>query len=70
MLINGLQQSQTREDLRNVLNNPDFSSKTVNGEVKFLPNGDRQGQSVLLQVQPSRDHPSGYDFEIIDPKKN
>ena len=70
MVINGLKQGQTRESLQAALDNPKFSSKTINGEVKFLGNGDRQGKLILIQVQPFKNHPTGYQFQIIDPKKN
>ncbi|MGK7942249.1 MAG: ABC transporter substrate-binding protein [Crocosphaera sp.] len=70
VLINGLKQGQTRDTLQDALDNPQFSSETINGEVKFLANGDRKGQSILIQVQRSRNHPTGYDFQILEPKKN
>ncbi|MBF2022522.1 MAG: hypothetical protein IGR93_21145 [Hydrococcus sp. C42_A2020_068] len=34
----------------------------ANGEMKFLPTGDRMGKAILIQVRPSV---SGYDFVPI-----
>ncbi|MEL4894381.1 ABC transporter substrate-binding protein [Crocosphaera sp. Alani8] len=68
-VINGLKQSQTRESLQDILENPQFNSETINGVVRFFENGDRQGEPFLVQVKPSKNHPTGYDFQIVDQKK-
>jgi branched-chain amino acid transport system substrate-binding protein len=63
----GLKTAKNRKTLQEVLGNqkPPFSSKTINGEVKFLPNRDRVGKPIILQVQPDRSHQTGYDFKLI-----
>ncbi|MBW4574518.1 MAG: ABC transporter substrate-binding protein [Aphanothece sp. CMT-3BRIN-NPC111] len=62
--IAGLQKSQTREGLQAVLRSQGFSAIGANGDVKFLPTGDRLGKAILIQVQPSA---SGYEFVPIQP---
>jgi branched-chain amino acid transport system substrate-binding protein len=56
--------STIRSNLQNVLRSPGFSASGSGEPVKFLPSGDRLGQAVLVQVQPSG---SGYDFVPIRP---
>ena len=63
----GLKQSQNRQGLQEALESPNFISTTTNGEVKFLPNGDRAGQGIIVQVKPSSSHPTGYDFIPLSP---
>ena len=63
----GLKQSQNRQGLQEALESPNFISTTTNGEVKFLPNGDRAGQGIIVQVKPSSSHPTGYDFIPLPP---
>lgn len=63
-MIVGLQNSQTREGLQGVLRSQGFVATGINGEVKFLPTGDRLGKATLLQVQLT---PSGYEFVPIKP---
>nr|WP_290225014.1 ABC transporter substrate-binding protein [Trichocoleus desertorum] len=63
-IIKGLEQDETRSGLQNVLRSPSFSASGSGNPVKFLPSGDRLGQAVLVQVQPSG---SGYDFVPIRP---
>jgi branched-chain amino acid transport system substrate-binding protein len=63
----GLKQSQNRQGLQKALESPNFISKTINGEVKFLSNGDRAGQATIVQVKPSSSHPTGYDFMPVMP---
>jgi branched-chain amino acid transport system substrate-binding protein len=62
-IITGLQSSQTRDGLQSVLKRPGFvAPQGANGDVQFLPTGDRLGKAVLIQVQPSA---SGYQFVPI-----
>jgi len=66
-VANGLSVNPTRQGLQQALSQSDFASKTINGEVRFLPNGDRTGQATIVQVQQSKTHPTGYDFIPIAP---
>lgn len=66
-LANGLKVGQTRTELQQALAQPKFVSKTLNGEVRFLPNGDRTGQAIIVQIQPAKTHVTGYDFIPVAP---
>lgn len=61
-IITGLQTDKTRDTLQKALENPLFVAKTSNGDVKFLPNGDREGKPIIVQMQPSKLNPLGFDF--------
>ncbi len=63
-IIVGLQQNQTRDGLQSTLRSPGFVATGINGEVRFLPTGDRAGKAILIQVQST---PSGYEFVPIQP---
>ncbi len=66
-VIKGLEKAQSRDGLQQTLGNPQFAVEMLNGRVKFLPNGDRAGQAILLQVKPSDKHQTDYDFTLISP---
>jgi branched-chain amino acid transport system substrate-binding protein len=53
--------------LQKAIKSPQFMAKSINGEVKFLANGDRAGKALILQVKPSPSHATGYDFVPIAP---
>lgn len=60
-VIVGLQSS--RVQLQSVLKNPNFVAPGgANGDVRFLPTGDRLGKAVLIQVKPTA---AGYEFVPI-----
>lgn len=61
-VANGLEIAASREGLQKALSEPDFVSATINGEVKFLPNGDRAGQATIVRIKSSKGHVTGYDF--------
>jgi branched-chain amino acid transport system substrate-binding protein len=61
-IAQGLKQSQNRQELQKVLRNDKFSFSGATGEVKFSPSGDRKLKTILIQVQPSKSSPTGYDF--------
>ncbi|HEY9749484.1 MAG TPA: ABC transporter substrate-binding protein [Allocoleopsis sp.] len=63
-IITGLGQDTTRSGLQAVLRSPSFSAQGAGDPVKFLPSGDRLGQAVLVQIQPSG---ANYDFVPIRP---
>ena len=41
---------------------PDFGFAGVTGQVRFTPSGERQGQVLLVRVQPGSLSKTGYDF--------
>ena len=62
-VITGLQRSQTHDGLQSVLKSPDFVAPgRANGDMRFLPTGDRLGKTVLMQVKPGN---TGYEFAPI-----
>ncbi len=58
----GLNSGLRREQLRKTLSGPNFSVKGATGLVRFLPSGDRQGDGLLVKVQPGKSSGTGYDF--------
>lgn len=52
-VITGLQASQTRRGLQQVLRDSRFSAMGATDEVRFLPTGDRIGTGILVRVFPS-----------------
>ncbi len=66
-IAKGLEQSNTREGLKQVLHSPNFSVDGAMGKIQFLPSGDRkENPIVLVQVKqiPGTDK---YDFVPIQP---
>jgi branched-chain amino acid transport system substrate-binding protein len=63
VLITGLQQSNTRDGLQQILHNPNFSVQSGTGaKIKFSPSGDRIGGVTLVKIQPGQNSGTGYDF--------
>lgn len=58
-IIAGLQQSNTRDGLQQVLRSPGFTVEGASVAVRFSPGGDRIGQPVIVQVQST---PLGSEF--------
>ncbi|MEH1970463.1 caspase, EACC1-associated type [Nostoc sp.] len=54
-IIAGLQQSNTREELQQVMHNTaNFSADNgATGKIEFLPSGDRKGTAITVKVQPN-----------------
>jgi branched-chain amino acid transport system substrate-binding protein len=67
-IIRGLEQSNTRIELQKALTQTNlFAVRGATGEVRFLPNGDRQGGTVtLVQVQRDPQSAYGYRFAAIN----
>lgn len=63
-LIAALKPGMTRSDLQQTLRRAEFSATGAGEDVQFLPSGDRLGNSLLLQVQPTA---TGYEFIPIRP---
>ncbi|MBG1266806.1 caspase, EACC1-associated type [Nostoc sp. WHI] len=66
-IIAGLQQSDTRDGLQNVLRNPNFYTDGATGKIQFESSGDRKGDFILIKVQPSTQNATGYDFVLVPP---
>jgi branched-chain amino acid transport system substrate-binding protein len=67
-IVKALEQSDgSRTGLQSILAKTDFTVGGATGEVRFLPNGDRQGSDItLIQVQRDPQSKSGYRFNVID----
>lgn len=65
-LITALQQDPTRRGLQRVMASPGFSVKGAEGDVKFLPSGDRQGKVRLMTVVPRKSGRTvDYEFKLL-----
>jgi branched-chain amino acid transport system substrate-binding protein len=68
-IIEALEQSDgSRTGLQHFLSQTEsFTAHGATGEIRFLPNGDRQGGTpTLIQVQHAPQPRSGYRFTVID----
>ncbi|MBE9201779.1 MULTISPECIES: ABC transporter substrate-binding protein [unclassified Nodularia (in: cyanobacteria)] len=66
-IIKGLQQSNTRSELQQVLRNSNFSADGgAVGNIKFEPSGDRKGDFVLIKIQ-KKSGIDKYEFVRINP---
>jgi len=69
-IAQGLEQSPnpSRESLKQALSAKDFSAPGVVEPVEFLPSGDRDGELIMVEVQPRNPSRSGtgYDFVPVD----
>ncbi len=63
----GLNSGLHRDRLRKALSGSNFSVKGATGTVRFLPSGDRQGDGLLVKVQPGKSSGTGYDFVSLKP---
>jgi branched-chain amino acid transport system substrate-binding protein len=61
-IAQALKQAQTRQELKKVLRNENFSVGGATGEVKFSASGDREIKPILIKIQPSKNSQTGYDF--------
>ena len=61
----GLEAGVIRQKLQDTLTNPGFSMQGATGEIRFLPSGDRQGKTALVQIQPGNKSKTGYDFSYL-----
>lgn len=55
-------ETPSREGIRNALQRANFSAAGATGEVRFLPSGDRNRATQLVQVQPGNRSGLGFDF--------
>lgn len=61
-----LRQDPSREGVRTVFREADFSADGATGEVYFLPSGDRNRAAQLVQVQVGNRSGIGFDFIPIE----
>ncbi|MCU0534276.1 MAG: ABC transporter substrate-binding protein [Hydrococcus sp. Prado102] len=62
-IIAGFKQGEiSRQGLQQTLSNPNFSTQGATGEISFLPSGDRNSGSILVQIQPGQKSGTGFDF--------
>ena len=60
--ITALKTESTRQQVQNILSNPQFKVEGATEIIQFLPSGDRNIQGTLVQVQPGTKSGTGYDF--------
>ncbi|MGB3788693.1 MAG: ABC transporter substrate-binding protein [Phormidesmis sp.] len=61
-LIKAIDQNPTREGIATVLAEPNFSADGATEMVKFLPSGDRNQPSQLVEVVPGSRSGTGFDY--------
>jgi branched-chain amino acid transport system substrate-binding protein len=61
-LIAAMQKSPTRQDIQQALSTSDFSTIGAAGTIQFLPSGDRNAPVQLVEIVPSVNSSTGYDF--------
>lgn len=59
-MISGLQQSQRRDGLQQVLHSRGFTVEGASGAISFASSGDRISRPVIVQVQSS-----GFDYDFV-----
>ncbi|MGB7414251.1 MAG: ABC transporter substrate-binding protein, partial [Thermosynechococcaceae cyanobacterium] len=63
----GLSMGANRQVLQQALANPGFKVEGVTGSVEFLPTGDRNGKSELVNILPGKRSGIGFDFVTFKP---
>ena len=64
-IIAALQQTPTRGGIQNTLASNGFSAPGVMESVKFLPSGDRNGDLMMVEVQPANPSRSGTGYDFV-----
>ncbi|MEN9520062.1 MAG: hypothetical protein RLZZ381_2650, partial [Cyanobacteriota bacterium] len=64
----GMASSQEREQLQQVLANPEFTAQGATTDISFLPSGDRNLKGTLVKIQPGKKSGTGYDFVPLEEK--
>jgi branched-chain amino acid transport system substrate-binding protein len=64
-IAQALKQAPTREGIQDTLSRNDFSSPGVKETVKFLPSGDREGNLIMVEVQPANPSRSGTGYDFV-----
>ncbi|PSB12169.1 ABC transporter substrate-binding protein [Pleurocapsa sp. CCALA 161] len=72
----GMASSQEREQLQQVLANPEFTAPGATTSISFLPSGDRNLKGTMIKIQPGNESGTGYDFvplgknDLVSTKSN
>jgi len=64
-IAQALAQDPTRRGIQNALSGSRFSAPGVMQPVKFLPSGDRDGQLIMVEVQPTNPSRSGTGYDFV-----
>ena len=64
-IIAALKQTPTREGIQNTLASSGFTASGVVEAVKFLPSGDRNGDLIMVEVQPANPSRSGTGYDFV-----
>ncbi len=64
-IAQALAQDPTRKGIQNALSSSSFSAPGVMQPVKFLPSGDRDGQLIMVEVQPTNPSRSGTGYDFV-----
>lgn len=62
-LIAALRESPTRSGVQEALSSSDFSTTGASGTIEFLPSGDRNRATQLVEIEPG--NASGYGFDFV-----
>lgn len=65
-ILRGLELSNNRAQLKQVLDNPSFQAQGVSEPIRFMGSGDRISQGVLVRIEPGEKSGTGYDFVYLD----
>jgi branched-chain amino acid transport system substrate-binding protein len=61
-LIAAMARNPTRENIKQTLSSPDFSTQGASGTIRFLPSGDRNTSVQIVKIVPSQRLNVGYEF--------
>ncbi len=65
VILEGLQQTDNRQQLQEILQSPQFTSKGASEPIHFMQSGDRISRGVLVKVEPGEKSRTGYDFTYL-----
>ncbi len=68
VIIKGLQITNSRQQLQEILAHPRFIAEGSSGPIRFMENGDRLARGVLVRVEPGKKSGTGYDFTYLESK--
>jgi branched-chain amino acid transport system substrate-binding protein len=69
-LIAGMKTNPSRQGMQQTLSNPSFSTTGASGTIKFLPSGDRDRATQLVEVKVDPDSEFGYSFVPVDSNRS
>ena len=68
VLIKGLQRTDNRQQLQEVIHNSRFIADGSAEPIRFMQNGERLARGVLVRVEPGKKSGTGYDFNYLESK--